>query len=71
MRDEFYIKTLLALYQADEISLDKLWNLLKEECWDLNDVVYNNIEWLRSKNKYDFIWKAYEEIANNRTDTDY
>jgi hypothetical protein len=32
MRDEFYIKTLLALYQADEISLDKLWNLLKEEC---------------------------------------
>jgi hypothetical protein len=32
MRDEFYIKTLLALYKADEISLDKLWNLLKEEC---------------------------------------
>lgn len=71
MRDEFYIKTLLALYRADEISLDKLWKLLKEECWDLNYVVYDNIEWLRSKNRYDFIWKAYQEIIDNRTDTDY
>jgi len=71
MRDEFYIKTLLALYQADEISLDKLWNLLKEECWDLNDVVYDNIERLRNNNRYDFIWKAYQEIIDNRTDTDY
>lgn len=71
MRDEFYIKTLLALYQADEISLDKLWNLLKEECWDLNYVVYDNIERLRSKNKYDFTTNAYKEIVENRTDTDY
>jgi hypothetical protein len=28
---EFYIKTLLALYRADEISLDKLRYLIKKE----------------------------------------
>jgi hypothetical protein len=37
----------------------------------LNYIVYDNIERLRSKNRYDFIWKAYQEIIDNRTDTDY
>jgi hypothetical protein len=59
------------LYKADEISLDKLWNLLKEECWNLNYTVYDNIEILRSKNRYDFITNAYKEIVENRTDTGY
>jgi len=68
MRDEFYIRTLLALYQAKEISLDKLWSLLKEECWNLNPVVRDNIERLRSKSKYNFIANAYKEIVENRTD---
>ena len=51
---EFYIKTLLALYRADEISLDKLWSLLKKELWDINAVMYDNIEWNNKKWNYDF-----------------
>ena len=65
---EFYIKTLLALYRADEISLDKLWSLLKKELWDINAVMYDNIEWNNKKWNYDFIDQCYNEIMENLED---
>ena len=64
-KSEFYIKTLLALYRADEISLDKLWRLLKDELWDINWVVYDNIERANRKSNHNFIEDAYEWIMNN------
>ena len=67
-KSEFYIKTLLALYRADEISLDKLWRLLKDELWDINWVVYDNIERANRKNNHNFIEDAYEWIMNNLED---
>jgi len=62
---EFYIKTLLALYRADEISLDKLRYLIKKELWDINGVVYDNIERANKKWNYDFIDECYKWIMDN------
>mgnify|MGYP003297575675 CR=1 FL=1 len=67
-KSEFYIKTLLALYKADEISLDKLRGLLKKELGDINWVVYDNIERVNKNWNYDFIDECYKWIMDNLED---
>lgn len=63
MRNEFYVKTLLALYRADIISFKRLKELLEREFEDdINSTFLDNIERENIDWNYNFMWNARDNI---------
>ena len=67
-KSEFYVKTLLSLYKADMLSLNRLSELVEAEVWEVNPVVWNNILYYECNNKLD-IDITYEDIVKNIMET--
>lgn len=63
-KSEFYVKTLLSLFKADMLPLNRLSELVEAEVWEVNPVAWDNILYYYGNNKLT-IDIAYEEIVKN------